>query len=229
MDHIGLLRESFRVARAARPCFLLAWVVLPDHLHCVWRLPEGDADNGARWRHIKSYFSRSIDSGERLSERRQEKSERGIWQRRYWERLMRDESHLRQCVDYVHANPQKSMAMSSGWRIGRIPHSIAMWQRGCFRPTGQGIAGRRVKTRPTSQIIRSVRRHRERSLWLSNRPLSRPGQMGWRRAGLDPPSAAASNAGVSRALLRFDAGCRKAGQDPPYDSNDPVRTSPSRT
>ena len=57
------------------------WV--PDHLHCVWRLPEGDDDNATRWRHIKSHFSRAIPTGERLSTRRQGKAERGIWQRRY--------------------------------------------------------------------------------------------------------------------------------------------------
>jgi putative transposase len=107
VDRFEALRDSFRVAHAARPFALLAWVILPDHLHCVWRLPEGDDDNATRWRHIKSRFSRAIQAGERLSERRQAKAERGIWQRRYWERVVRDEDHLRRCIDYVHINPQK--------------------------------------------------------------------------------------------------------------------------
>lgn len=70
VDHVEALCESFRVAHA-RPFTLLAWVILPDHLHCVWRLPEGDDDNATRWRHIKSHFSRALPAGERLSARRQ--------------------------------------------------------------------------------------------------------------------------------------------------------------
>ena len=48
VEHIDLLRDAFRAARAVRPFHLLAIVVLPDHLHCVWRLPEGDAYNANR-------------------------------------------------------------------------------------------------------------------------------------------------------------------------------------
>jgi len=55
VDHITNLRSAFRVARAERPFEILATVVLPDHLHCIWRLPEGDADYTIRWRHIKSF------------------------------------------------------------------------------------------------------------------------------------------------------------------------------
>lgn len=120
IDHIGALQESFRVAHAARPFKLLAWVILPDHLHCVWRLPEGNDDNATRWRHIKSHFSRAIPAGERLSERRQAKAERGIWQRRYWEQLIRDEEHLCRCIDYVHINPQKHGYVAS---VVDWPHS----------------------------------------------------------------------------------------------------------
>ena len=120
VDHIDTLRESFRIAHAARPFALLAWVILPDHLHCVWRLPDGDDDNGTRWRHIKSHFSHTLPAGERLSERRQEKAERGIWQRRYWERWVRDEEHLRRCIDYVHINPQKHGHVA---RLAEWPHS----------------------------------------------------------------------------------------------------------
>jgi len=55
VDHITNLRSAFRVARAERPFGIVAAVVLPDHLHCVWQLPEGDADYATRWRHIKSF------------------------------------------------------------------------------------------------------------------------------------------------------------------------------
>jgi putative transposase len=50
------LRQAVRDTRAERPFFTEAWVVLPDHLHCIWRLPEGDADYATRWRLIKARF-----------------------------------------------------------------------------------------------------------------------------------------------------------------------------
>ena len=49
VEHVDLLLDSFRTTRTARPFVLLAWVILPDHLHCIWRLPDGDADNANRW------------------------------------------------------------------------------------------------------------------------------------------------------------------------------------
>lgn len=107
VEHIDLLRDAFRAAKAARPFHLLAIVVLPDHLHCVWQLPDGDADNANRWAQIKSGFSRALPVKERRSSRRIARRERGIWQRRYWEHLIRDDDDLRRHVDYVHINPVK--------------------------------------------------------------------------------------------------------------------------
>ncbi len=60
-------------------------VVLPEHLHCIWSLPEGDSDYKTRWGLIKAGFSRQLPGGERRSESRVRRGERGIWQRRYWE------------------------------------------------------------------------------------------------------------------------------------------------
>lgn len=107
VDHIDHLRTAFRVAHAARSFDVVAAVVLPDHLHCVWQLPPDDADNATRWRHIKATFSRSLAPVERRSPRRLAKAERGIWQRRYWEHLIRDERDLAAHVDYIHFNPVK--------------------------------------------------------------------------------------------------------------------------
>ena len=89
--HIDLLREAFRITRQTHPFVLEAAVILPDHLHCLWRLPPGDDDFPMRWRLIKARFSRMIPHGERISESRMRKGERGIWQRRYWEHAIRDE------------------------------------------------------------------------------------------------------------------------------------------
>lgn len=120
VDHLDALRAALRLTRAARPFAVIAMVVLPDHLHGVWQLPEGDADNATRWRQIKALFSRALPAGERRSAPRVRKRERGVWQRRYWEHLVRDERDLRQHVDYVHFNPVKHGLVA---RVGDWPHS----------------------------------------------------------------------------------------------------------
>ena len=107
VEHVDLVREAFRATRATRPFHLIAISVLPDHLHCVWTLPDGDADNATRWAQIKGGFSSRLRRQAWESSRRMERRERGIWQRRYWERLIRDDEDLRRHVDYVHINPVK--------------------------------------------------------------------------------------------------------------------------
>jgi len=106
-DHIDQLRAAFRETRERHPFTTEAIVILPDHLHAVWSLPEGDADFATRWRQIKSAFSRSFPAGELISGSRAARSERGIWQRRYWEHTIRDEDDLSRHIDYVHINPLK--------------------------------------------------------------------------------------------------------------------------
>ena len=119
-DHIDALREAFRHVKRQRPYQLNAVVILPNHLHCLWTLPENDADFSTRWRLIKSHFARSIEPGEALSARRQQKQERGIWQRRFWEHAIRDQRDFDAHLDYIHYNPVKH-----GWasRVADWPHS----------------------------------------------------------------------------------------------------------
>src|ERR1700738_3616290 len=88
---IDALRDAVRRARARRPFHIDAWVVLPDHLHCLWTLPEGDCDFPGRWRAIKTAFSKSLPATERRNSVMVRRGEGGIWQRRYWERWVRDE------------------------------------------------------------------------------------------------------------------------------------------
>src|SRR5258706_16310480 len=76
-QHIDELRIAFRETRRHHPFAVDGMVVLPDHLHTIWRLPEGDADFATRWRLIKSAFSRSVATGERISDSRAAKGERG--------------------------------------------------------------------------------------------------------------------------------------------------------
>mgnify|MGYP002715834411 CR=1 FL=1 len=78
------------------------WVVLPEHMHCVWTLPPGDADYPLRWRLIKTFFCRGLPSDEYRSLTRLRRGERGIWQRRYWEHQLRDDEDFRRHIDYVY-------------------------------------------------------------------------------------------------------------------------------
>jgi putative transposase len=106
-EHIDELRAAFRQTRERHPFTTDAIVVLPDHLHAFWTLPDGDRDFSTRWRLIKSTFSRNLAAGEPVSASRAAKRERGIWQRRYWEHTIRDEDDFGRHIDYVHINPLK--------------------------------------------------------------------------------------------------------------------------
>ena len=119
-DHIGELRAAVREIRQRHPFTIDAMVVLPDQLHAVWTLPDGEANFSLLWRQIKSNFSRSLPVGERISNSRAAKGERGIWQRRYWEHTIRDENDFARHVDYVHINPMKHGLVS---RVRDWPYS----------------------------------------------------------------------------------------------------------
>lgn len=106
-EHIDLLRDAFRRVKNEHPFQMDVVVILPDHLHTIWTLPEGDDDFSLRWRQIKAAFSRQIETGERLSKSRHQKNERGIWQRRYWEHAIRNERDYNHHFDYIHFNPVK--------------------------------------------------------------------------------------------------------------------------
>jgi putative transposase len=108
---VSLLGEVMRTVRAKYPFRTIAVVVLPDHLHCVWSLPLGDADYSGRWRWIKGAFTeRWIQAGGTEVTRtrsRMRKREHGVWQRRFWEHHLQDEIDLERHVDYIHYNPVK--------------------------------------------------------------------------------------------------------------------------
>ena len=106
-EHVGALRTAFRETHQRHPFTTDAIVVLPDHLHAVWTLPDSDRDFATRWRLIKSTFSRHFAVDEPISASRAAKNERGIWQRRYWEHTICNEEDLARHIDYVHINPVK--------------------------------------------------------------------------------------------------------------------------
>jgi putative transposase len=119
-DNIEVLRSTTRKTRERYAFHIDAVVVLPDHLHAVWTLPPGDADFSIRWRLIKSWFARSIPKGERLSRARQARGERGIWQRRFWEHLVRDDADYARHVEYCYINPVKHALVTC---VRDWPHS----------------------------------------------------------------------------------------------------------
>ena len=107
VERIELLRDCVSRIRRHRPFEIEAMVVLPNHWHGIWTLPEGDADLGVRISRVKSLFSRSIPATESRSASRVARGERGIWQRRFWEHQIRDEADFNAHVDYIHFNPVK--------------------------------------------------------------------------------------------------------------------------
>ena len=126
--HIDVLRDVVRTVRRRHPFAIHAWAVLPDHLHCVIELPPGDADFATRWRLIKMGFSKALPRTERLSGVRAKRGERGIWQRRYWEHLIRDEADLRAHMDYVHFNRVKDglVACVGDWPYSTFGRLVAL-------------------------------------------------------------------------------------------------------
>ena len=105
-DEVDRLRSTYRTVQQRRPFETIAICVLPDHIHALWALPDGDADFSTRWNLIKGGFSRGLEAMPR-SPSKVGKREKGIWQRRYWEHAIRDDADLERHVDYIHFNPVK--------------------------------------------------------------------------------------------------------------------------
>lgn len=105
------LKLSFNQIRLTYPFTLCGWVVLPDHMHFIMRLPNEDDDFSKRVRLIKSHFSKSQNT---LSNTRGEKD---IWQRRFWEHLIRDNQDFYHHLNYIHYNPVKHdlVEASANW------------------------------------------------------------------------------------------------------------------
>lgn len=131
IERIDDLREAVMITQAERPFWADAWVVLPDHMHCIWTLPHGDADYSTRWGAIKARFSMTVrragftpplvqprlnnrscdgkdgekDCGVNPALRRN--GEVGIWQRRFWEHTIRDDRDYSNHMEYCWGNPVK--------------------------------------------------------------------------------------------------------------------------
>jgi putative transposase len=97
------LKKVIMEVQATHPFTVDAWVLLPEHLHCIWTLPEGDTDFSKRWGLIKARFSKEL-KGHRTTP---------VWQNRFWEHLIRDDLDLHRHLDYIHYNPVKHGLVAS--------------------------------------------------------------------------------------------------------------------
>ena len=132
-DHIDLLRFAYARTVCELPVTCKAMVVLPNHLHAIWTLPEGDTDFSERWRRIKARFSNGLLSDPLRCRSKIKKRECGIWQRRFWEHWVRNDNDLEAAIAYCWRNPVKhglttdpeSWPFSSFHRRGRNDGQIA--------------------------------------------------------------------------------------------------------
>jgi putative transposase len=125
-DHVAVLRNIIAHVKRRHPFRIDAMAILPEHLHAIWTLPAGDADYPTRWALIKAGFSRHLPPTELRNRSRRTRGERGIWQRRYWEHLIRDEEDLVRHVDYIHYNPVKHryVTQATQWPYSSIHRYI---------------------------------------------------------------------------------------------------------
>lgn len=105
-ENVQLLREAFQYVMKNHTLTIDAFVLLPDHLHCIWTLPETDDNYSMRWRLLKGYFSRHCDERFKHVDRG-DGNEPAVWQQRFGEHTIRDEADFTKHVEYIHYNPVK--------------------------------------------------------------------------------------------------------------------------
>jgi putative transposase len=133
-ENIDRLRTAFKREMEKQPFTIDAIVILPDHLHTLWTLPEGDAEYSTRWNRIKRYFSVGCTGAQaKQSISRHKKREKPVWQRRFWEHTIRDENDWRGHMDYIHYNPVKhGHARTAGeWPYSSFKRCV---QKGWYPP-----------------------------------------------------------------------------------------------
>ena len=94
-ENVKIIKDAFKYVSSQHPFMSDAFVMLPDHIHTVWTLPEGDNDFSTRWRLIKRYFNKKGNH------------ENSAWQKRFWEHTIRNDKDFVNHVDYIHYNPVK--------------------------------------------------------------------------------------------------------------------------
>ena len=126
-----LLHLIWEETKQVLPFETLAICIIPDHIHCIWKLPEGDSDYSTRWNRIKGLFSKhylnEVGGLEDLTSLQTKRREAGIWQRRFWEHTIFDEDDLDAHLDYIHYNPVKHgfVDKPADWKWSSIHRFIA--------------------------------------------------------------------------------------------------------
>ena len=116
------LRNVWQHVCEKRPFKTIAICLMPEHIHCIWKLPDGDFDYSTRWSLIKRGFTQQwlkaggFEANQTLS--RIKKGRRGVWHRRFWEHCLRDEEDLSEHIRYIHYNPVKHKLVEkpSDWK-----------------------------------------------------------------------------------------------------------------
>jgi REP-associated tyrosine transposase len=139
----GALREGIQEVRQSVPFSIDAWVLLPDHLHAIWMLPENDDNFASRWAVIKRIVSKrcaALDGiGGSIIDSQGKRGENRVWQRRFWDHLIRDEKDLQSHLDYIHWNPVKHDYVK---RVIDWPHSTfhRFVAKGIYPPDWGGVS-----------------------------------------------------------------------------------------
>lgn len=142
--HAELLRECFRRTMAAKPFCILAISVLPDHLHMVIKLPEGDCDYSNRISSIKRNFSKNLPEAVKEFRMNTRRQERGIWQRGFWEHTIQDRADLDLHVGYCHYDPVRHghAKTATDWALSSVHRNVR----------SGGIVGKLCPVHPRNRI-----------------------------------------------------------------------------
>lgn len=137
------LRAGIRTVQADHPFAIDAWVLLPDHLHCIWQLPTGDVEFAKRWAMIKRAVTKRcgarLHQEEWMSASRRQRHESTLWQRRFWEHVIRNDTDLNRHRDYIHWNPVKHgyVKQVKDWPFSTFHRFV---KRGMYSADWGGIA-----------------------------------------------------------------------------------------
>ncbi|MBU2488267.1 MAG: transposase [Proteobacteria bacterium] len=134
-ENIGVLRSAFRSVKQNHPFEIEAIVILPDHLHCIWKLPQGDNRYSMRWNLIKNLFTKNAPQSlrQQRSKSRVLKREQAVWQRRFWEHTIRDDEDFSRHVEYTSTTIRSNTAMC---RLRRIDEFVKSRHPGEGRDPG---------------------------------------------------------------------------------------------
>ncbi|MEO1339984.1 MAG: transposase [Cyanobacteria bacterium J06635_13] len=111
LDNVNLLRAATAKIKAEKPFEIIAAAVLPDQIHFLWQLPPNDSNYSQRISRLKVIFTRAYKkqngSCDHIPASRLKHRESNVWQRRFWEHIIRDEADFQKHLDYIHYNPVK--------------------------------------------------------------------------------------------------------------------------